>query len=133
MMYNYPNYPYYPQSYSQPQASGTAQSGGNGLIWVQGEAGAKSYMVAPSSTVMLMDSEQDRFFLKSSDASGMPMPLRVFDYKERIAEPMRAAQDAPKEPHPDYITRDEFNALAAKIEELTAPKKAAKKGDADNG
>ena len=47
---------------------------GNGLIWVQGEAGAKSYLVAANSTVMLMDSEADVFYLKSADASGMPMP-----------------------------------------------------------
>lgn len=52
------------------------------IVWVQGEAGAKSYLVAPNTTVLLMDSEGDRFFLKSADASGVPLPLRTFKYEE---------------------------------------------------
>ena len=61
---------------SQPMQ---VQQPNNGLIWVQGESGAKSYLVAPNATVMLMDSEGERFYLKSADASGMPLPLRFFD------------------------------------------------------
>ena len=56
------------------------------LIWVQGEAGAKSWAVAPGKSVMLMDSESSTFYIKSSDNSGMPMPLRIFDYKERTEQ-----------------------------------------------
>ena len=59
----------------------------NGLVWVQGEVAAKSYPVAPNCTVMLMDSEGERFYLKSADSSGMPLPLRVFEYTERINAP----------------------------------------------
>ena len=33
------------------------QSQQNGVIWVQGEAAAKSYLIAPGSTVPLWDSE----------------------------------------------------------------------------
>lgn len=72
-------------------APAASQNNSNSLIWVQGEAGAKSYLVAPNATVMLMDSEGDRFYLKSADASGMPLPLRVFEYKERSALPQQAA------------------------------------------
>lgn len=53
-----------------------------GMIWVQGEAGAKAYPVAPGNTVMLMDSESDMFFIKSADQNGIPLPLRSFSYKE---------------------------------------------------
>lgn len=70
--------PYQAQYLSQmqmPQMTPVQQPQQNGLIWVQGEAGAKSYLVAPNSTVLLMDSENQRFYLKSSDASGMPLPL----------------------------------------------------------
>ena len=60
----------YPQinqpMYSQPQQVQ------NGIIWVQGEAGAKSYLVAPNNTVQLWDSEAQTIYLKSADASGMP-------------------------------------------------------------
>jgi len=54
----------------------------SGIIWVQGEAGAKAYLVAPGSTVQLWDSENPVIYLKSADMSGMPS-MRVLDYTER--------------------------------------------------
>lgn len=90
----------------QPQSN-------SGLIWVQGEAGAKSYLVSPGSTVMLMDSENTVFYLKSSDASGMPLPLRIFDYSERResihTEPEPAQQNSPAIDPKNYVTRKEFD------------------------
>lgn len=74
------------QPFMAQQPAPQPQSG-NGLIWVQGEGGAKSYLVAPNTTIMLMDSEDTLFYLKSSDASGMPLPLRRFRYEEIPAEP----------------------------------------------
>ncbi len=50
--------------------------GGN-PIWVQGEEGAKAFMVAPGNSVMLMDSENTVFYLKSSDQSGMPLTFLI--------------------------------------------------------
>lgn len=112
--------PYYPfmqqqQPYmgypAQPPAPAPAQSGG--ITWVQGEAGAKSYLVAPGSTVLLMDSENQRFFIKGADASGMPMPLRVFDYSEVTQGAAPVAQSTT-----EYIRRDEFDQLKALVEGL---------------
>ena len=106
---NYGNYTGYQPDYNayRPQAQYQPQQSGSGLTWVQGEAGAKSYMVAPSSSVLLMDSENNRFYIKSADASGMPMPLRTFDYTERGAQPV---QNAPQQAFTDdrYVTREEF-------------------------
>lgn len=74
------NYPMsYPQAYPQQQAQNN-----NGLIWVQGEAAAKSYLVAAGASVLLMDSEAPIFYIKSTDAAGMPMPLRTFQYSEVV-------------------------------------------------
>lgn len=117
--------PYMPQQMQpqqmqmQPQQMPPPQQnqGGNGLIWVQGEAGAKSYLVAPGTTLMLMDSEAQTFYIKQADASGMPMPLRIFDYAERTAQPAQAAQTTPFDPA-QYITREEFD---RRLDELTAP------------
>ncbi len=86
----------------------------NGITWVQGEEGAKAYLVAAGNSVLLMDSEAKTFYVKSTDVSGMPLPLRIFDYTEREAHP-KAAGPAPTE---DYVTRDEFNILSAKIDRL---------------
>lgn len=95
-------------SQAQPQP----QPSQNGMIWVQGEAGAKSYLVAPNTTLMLMDSENSVFYIKKTDQSGMPYPLRIFDYKERTATPPQTPNFAPQEANGfdpnNYITRAEF-------------------------
>lgn len=109
-MYNIPNYNFnYPwnQTPAQPQPSTS------GINWVQGEAGAKSYAIAPNQSVLLMDSENNVFYIKSSDASGMPMPLRIFDYTERVTA-VKNDQVTPIEKI-DYVTRDEFNKVIAEL------------------
>ena len=95
-----------------PQPAPQTQSN-SGLIWVQGEAGAKSFLVAPGQTVMLMDSENTVFYLKSADASGMPMPLRVFDYTERVANAQGGSVPVANDGR--YITREEFDAKIGEI------------------
>lgn len=94
----------------QPQTS-------TGAIWVQGEEGAKGYLVAPGNSVLLMDSEASTFFIKTVDQSGMPMPLRIFDYTERAQSPKKPVT-AQTVPQGDYVTREEFNALAARLDGL---------------
>lgn len=105
-MFNTPNYNYsYPwTTYGAQVAQQQSQSNG-GIIWVQGETGAKSYLIGgPNQSVLLMDSENDVFYIKSSDGSGMPMPLRIFDYKERTQQPKQLNTEI----NNDYITRKEF-------------------------
>jgi len=105
---------YYPQYYGNPQVSGnplqTAQSGSvaqnNGIIWVQGEAAAKAYPVGSGQSVLLMDSEDSVFYIKSTDQSGMPQPLRVFDYKEKNSR--HSEVGAVKKDEGDYVSRKEF-------------------------
>lgn len=48
-----PYTPTYSSPVSAPAATPVAP-GTNSMIWVQGESGAKSYIVTPNSTVMLM-------------------------------------------------------------------------------
>ena len=50
---------------------------------MQGEAGAKSYPVAPNSKVLLMDSESPVLYVKSVNANGMPEPLCIYDLVQR--------------------------------------------------
>ena len=94
----------------QPQNS-VVQSG---IIWVQGEAGAKSYLVAPNTTVQLWDSENQIIYLKSADASGMPS-MKVIDYTIRGAN--SPVSDVPFN-EDKFISKDEFNGLKSKIERL---------------
>ena len=127
----------YQQQTAPPTTQPIAQQGNNGLIWVQGEAGAKSFIVAPGNTVMLMDSEGERFYLKSADASGMPMPLRIFDYKERINAPTSDFK-VPTSDFPEldgkYITREEFEQRMASVaSQCQCRNKAKKKEDVTDG
>ena len=96
-----------PQPAPQPQA----QAQGNGIIWVQGETAAKSYLVAPNSTVQLWDSEEKVIYLKSADASGMPS-MKILDYTIRGDEPAKMT------PAEEYATKKEVEALADKIRDI---------------
>lgn len=107
----------YPTQMNVAPTQPTQQQINSNLIWVQGEAGAKSYLVAPNNTVQLWDSERQTIYLKSADASGMPS-MRILDYTFRDAP--QASQMAQKFAGVDYPTRDEFNALKGRIEAIRA-------------
>lgn len=102
---------------AQPQAM--QQNGG--LVWVQGEAGAKSYLMAPGSTALLMDSEASRMYIKTTDAAGMPT-MRTFEYKEVQPVTQNVPQTAT-----EYATRAEFDDLRARIEDFMAKSEKAVK------
>ena len=108
----YPGIPGMPYGMQMPQAQ---QNTGlqQGIIWVQGEAAAKSYLIAPNSTVPLWDSEDKIIYLKSADAAGMPS-MKVLEYKIR-------GEEEPK-PAPEYVTKADFDALAEKVKELSKKK-----------
>lgn len=77
----------------------------SGFLWVSGEAGAKSYLVGAGQSVLLMDSEESKFYIKTSDQSGMPLPLRIFKYEEvtNCNVPSNGINQGE-----EYITRKEF-------------------------
>lgn len=84
-----------------PQQQGMVSN----IVWVQGKEGAKSIQVNPGNSVLLMDSEQQVFYIKTADASGLPQPLRVFPYTEKLDVAKNATTD---EKQPEYVTREEF-------------------------
>ena len=123
---------------SQPMTQQPMQQQSSQIIWVSGEAGAKSYLVAPGNTVMLLDAENSVFYLKSADASGMPLPLRIFDYKERTTTAQQAlggSAAAETVNLDNFVTRKEFDELKASIASQPTPKKTKNNltEDAENG
>ena len=80
---------------------------GQSMIWVQGEEGARAYMVAPNGTVPLWDSEEQVIYVKSADNLGRPS-MRILDYTIR---------DLPK---------DEITTLKEEIAELKEQLKSMK-------
>ena len=115
--------PYFGQQYGAypmqsvpqvPQMPNMTQ-GPQDIIWVQGEAGAKSYMVAPGHTVPLWDSESQTIYLKSADQSGMPS-MRIIDYTERLQGSRNV--HAAAQTDADYVKRSEIDALIQRVEKL---------------
>ena len=111
-----------------PPAAQTNQASNSGIIWCQGEEGAKGYLVAPGNSVLLMDSEGNHFYLKSTDTQGMPLPLRIFDYVERTGQ--KQPSQTMKAPTAEYAPLSRLEALEARIDALVAPKPPAKNSPA---
>ncbi len=137
-----PNYPYYYQPYQpyqppmadqltqlrqsyqpmqQPQQAPASPS----IVWVQSEMEAANYLVAPNSAVTLWDSNSPVVYLKQADASGKPS-MKIYDLVERNQRPVQA----PQAPAVEYATLEQFNALAARVDALSAPKTTRTKKEA---
>lgn len=112
----------YQQAVNIPQMPQTPVN--QGLLWVQGEGGAKSYLVAPNSTVLLMDSDDAVFYLKSADSAGLPT-LRTFSYVE--IESNQNKQKS-KEVQKEFVDREEFELFKNEIlEKIKTPSTKTKK------
>lgn len=123
---------YFPQTYTNtPYAYGATatpvttstqsnfgQNSASFINWVQGKAGAKSVNVPAGQTVLLMDSETNIFYVKSSDMSGFPLPLRIFTYEE-----VTDAQDSTDRAPSTYVTKEE---LDEQLKQFEAKLKEAK-------
>lgn len=105
----YPNIsPFQPQMMPQQAPDQT------GPIWVQGEAGAKSFLVGPGKTVPLWDSEAQIIYMKSADNSGMPS-MKVLDYtiRENPGIPAKAPVNSQ-----EYATKNEVDDIKDKMEKV---------------
>ena len=94
------------QTVQQPQQNN------NGILWVSGEVGAKSYLVAPGTSVLLMDSDDTVFYLKTADQSGMPS-LRTFKYSEVTSQ-----KSFNKTDQNNFVNREEFENFKNNILEM---------------
>ena len=105
------NYNPYPASYMTPNYQQPVNNSSN-MVWVQGESGAKAYPIAPGTSQVLFDSEAQIFYIKSADQSGMPQPLRIFNYAECNEADLKHEIDTSM-----FITRDEFNKVISSLKQ----------------
>lgn len=77
------------------------------VVTVQGEAGARVYPVAAGNTVLLIDFDAKKFWLKSTDVNGMPSRFATFNFSEEIKSNGDAGQ---------FISRNEFETLKQNID-----------------
>ena len=76
------------------------------MIWVQGESGAKSYVLPNGATLPLWDSEAQVIYIKSVDNQGRPS-MTILDYTERGAKEETKAE----EPKIEYATKEQVESL----------------------
>lgn len=134
---------YFPAYYpTQPNAFPTYQSVAptqptqtqvpdNSIIWVQGEAAARAYLTPAGKSVLLMDADENVFYIKSTDMSGMPQPLRIFDYTERASASQhqnnQIVESSAREVDTSmFVTRDELEERLSKLSRPAAKTVTAK-------
>jgi len=115
---NYMNstYPGVAGSYANPwsmQQKIPQNAYGLTCVLIQDENEVRSYPVAAGTSVFLMCLPQGKFWIKSTNTSGIPEPVRAFSFSEIIPETTPKVSD-----NSNYVTKKEFDELKKLIEDL---------------
>jgi len=83
------------------------------IDYVQGLEGAKEYLknMSANGNTILMDRDEAKFYVVSKDANGNPAPIAFARFELETEQ---------QTPAPEYVTKQDFEALKAEI--LTALK-----------
>lgn len=111
--YNLNHTPAQQQNTINPIQQRTSQ---NNIIWVKGKENARSMQLPPNSTVILLDSETGKFYIKTTDDIGLGK-LRIFNYTEQ-PDNQQEEQKTVNTTLPDlsiYVTREELDKLLKEI------------------
>lgn len=95
-----------PQQYQQPSNNVI-------VVTVQGEQGASMYPVAAGNTVLLIDFNLKRFWLKATDINGLPARFAAFDFTE-VVKPVEQGDTS------NFVSRSEFDEMKRSIDRLVA-------------
>ena len=79
-------------------------------VFVNGENEVNNYPVAPGLTVMLIDFNLNKFWLKSTGMNGVPQPIRTFPFEEEVLPVSNQNGNS--------VSREEFEALNSKLDKL---------------
>ena len=91
----------------------------NQIQYVNGIESANAYQMSPNSSVLLMDNNLPRFYVKTTDAAGMAS-VKTFEFHEYV-------EQKPEEINPElYVTRKEFEELKKMIQEKEAAHESVK-------
>lgn len=124
-MQNFNNSPYYngpygynsPYGYSNPYGQPKLN---NGLIFVNGIEGAKSYQMQPNQMVMLLDSDNPIIYKKTSNGYGQST-VECFKMVQVSEEELKGTNNNPNQ---EYVLKADFDALVKRMDELTKSKES---------
>ena len=117
-MYNYSGINPLVYQQVQPNWKPPPSRQNNGVIWVNGIEGAKGYIIQPNSTVVLMDSEQNCFYLKTTNEAGVPS-IRIFEFKEKTQTALTQNEINFDEKLKNYVPRAEFDEIKNTLTNIT--------------
>ena len=81
------------------------------IQFVKGTEGARAYNIPASSSVILMDSNDPVFYMKTTDANGIET-VKAYDFTERETTTPESALDK-------FVLKTDFEKLTEQVEELT--------------
>lgn len=88
------------------------------LTYVQGEVGARSYLMAPNAKMALWDSEAPIIYIKSTDPNGIPS-MQILDYTVRGGQTNQNNNSPSGLAMEDlYVTKEDFTSLQNKVNVL---------------
>lgn len=113
-MYNnqaFPN-PNFQQNYGMYPVQ---QKGITTVAVLSGDDAVQSYPVAAGNTAVLMDFTNMKFWLKTTDIYGRPLPPEAYQFAPiQNTQPQQQAQPNQN----DYVKREDFNVVVQMVSEL---------------
>ena len=113
--FSYPSYNYYNTAHNNNSITQPPQQASNNIIWVKGKENARSMQLPPNSTVVLLDSEVGKFYIKTTDDIGLGK-LRIFSYTQQpdINSDLETRPNSSLDLS-NYVTKNEFQQAIKEI------------------
>lgn len=110
--YNAYQRPYQPMAPYQQTYQPQYQQSTNSIFWVQGEEGAKAYLMAPNTVAWLMDRNEPKLYVKRTDSMGQAYPLETY----RLVREDAPNSSSGTSSSTTYVTEEE---LERRLDELS--------------
>lgn len=105
-MWNNPNYNQMSTPYQIPQQVQypVQQKGITSVALISGEEAVPNYPVAAGNTAVLMDFTAMKFWLKTTDVYGRPLPVESYQFSPIINQNQQQNQN-------EYVKKEDFDTL----------------------
>lgn len=89
------------------------------IIWVTGRSGAEAYQMEPGSRAVLLDSQDQVFYIKVVGPDGRPEPLMAFKYEPlNLNMQSESSQTAPALDTSKFATKEDLNEIMSYIKQI---------------
>jgi hypothetical protein len=116
---NYSNQPYQNANFGMNYGIYPVQQKGITTVAIisGGYQSAESYPVAAGNTAVLMDFNLGKFWLKTTDIYGRPLPMEEYQFFKPNSM-QQPAQEPAQQNQNDYVKKEDFNTVVQMVTEL---------------